>query len=179
MNILLITHYLRNERIVMKKILLLSDTHGYMDDALLRHVKWADEVWHAGDIGDLSVTDAIKEFKPLKAVYGNIDDAKARMEFPLDQRFLCEEINVWMTHIGGYPGRYEPRVKAEIAQNPPDLFICGHSHILKVMRDPKLGLIHMNPGAAGIYGFHKVRTLLRFEVVDKDLKNLEVIEFKR
>lgn len=163
----------------MKKILLLSDTHGFLDDAILKHVKWADEVWHAGDIGDLSVTDTLKQLKPLKAVYGNIDNAQARQEFPLDQRFHCEEVSVWMTHIGGYPGRYDPRVKSEIAAHPPDLFICGHSHILKVMRDTKLHLLHMNPGAAGIYGFHTVRTLLRFEVDGKELKNLEVIEFKR
>jgi uncharacterized protein len=174
-----ITHYLRTTGSAMKKILLLSDTHGFLDDAILKHVKWADEVWHAGDIGDLSVTDTLKQLKPLKAVYGNIDNAKARQEFPLDQRFQCEEVRVWMTHIGGYPGRYEPRVRAEITANPPDLFICGHSHILKVMRDTKLQLLHMNPGAAGIYGFHTVRTLLRFEVDGRDLKNLEVIEFKR
>lgn len=173
------THYFRKGIHIMKNILLLSDTHGYIDEAILKHVAWADEVWHAGDIGDLSVTDTIKQLKPLRAVYGNIDDARARLEFPLDQRFLCEDIDVWITHIGGYPGRYDHRVKSVLNEHPPTLFICGHSHILKVMRDPKLGLLHMNPGAAGIHGFHQARTLLRFQVDGKDLKNLEVIEYKR
>lgn len=131
----------------MKKILLLSDTHGYIDDAVLKHVQKADEVWHAGDIGDIKVTDVLKKLKPLRAVYGNIDNAQIRLEFPLDNRFLCEEVDVWITHIGGYPGRYSPAVREEIRANPPNLFICGHSHILKVMSDKKLGLLHMNPGA--------------------------------
>ena len=139
----------------------------------------ADEVWHAGDIGDVKVTDTIKKLKPLKAVYGNIDDTKARQEFPLDYRFFCEGVDVWMTHIGGYPGRYDRRILAEITINPPKLFISGHSHILKVIPDKKLGLLHMNPGAAGKHGFQKVRTMLRFEIEGTDIKNLEVIEFKK
>ena len=163
----------------MTKILLLSDTHSHIDDAILKHVGWADEVWHAGDIGDLKVTDAIQKLKPIKAVYGNIDDAKARQEFPLDNRFFCEEVEVWITHIGGYPGRYERRIKEEISKNPPKIFISGHSHILKVMPDKKLNLLHMNPGAAGKHGFQKVRTMLRFEIDQKDIKNLEVIEFAK
>jgi putative phosphoesterase len=163
----------------MTKILLLSDTHGYIDDAVLKYVKQADEVWHAGDIGDLKITDAIKALKPLRAVYGNIDDAKTRIEFPEHNRFMCEQVDVWITHIGGYPKRYDMRVRETIKQNPPDLFISGHSHILKVIPDKKLNLLHMNPGAIGIYGLHKVRTMLRFTIDGKKIDNLEVIEFKR
>ncbi len=163
----------------MKKILLLSDTHSYIDDTIIKYTKLADEVWHAGDVGDLTVTDTIKKLKPLRAVYGNIDGSKARSEFPLHNRFTIEGIPVWITHIGGYPGRYNPKIRAEITKNPPKLFISGHSHILKVMPDKKLGLLHMNPGAAGKHGFHKVRTMLRFEVDNGIIKNLEVIEIKR
>jgi len=163
----------------MQKILLLSDTHSYIDDAILKYVTQADQVWHAGDIGNLNVTDKIKVLKPLKAVYGNIDDAKARTEFPLHNRFMCEDVDVWMTHIGGYPHRYNGRIRDAINNNPPQLFICGHSHILKVMPDKKLNLLHMNPGAIGKHGFHKARTMLRFEIDGKDIKNLEVIEYKR
>lgn len=163
----------------MRKILLLSDTHGYIDDAILKYVKQADEVWHAGDIGDLSVTDAIKALKPLKAVYGNIDDAKARREFPEHNRFMCEEVDVWITHIGGYPGRYNPKLRETIKTNPPKIFICGHSHILKVMPDKTLQLLHMNPGAVGKHGFHKVRTMLRFTIDGRKIENLEVIEFEK
>lgn len=163
----------------MKKILLLSDTHSYIDEAILKHVKNADEVWHAGDIGDLKVSDTIKKLKPLRAVFGNIDNAEARLEFPLHQRFLCEQVDVWITHIGGYPGRYSPAIREEIYANPPKLFITGHSHILKVMPDNKSNLLHMNPGAIGIHGFHKARTMLRFEIDGKKIQNLEVIEYKR
>ncbi len=163
----------------MTKILLLSDTHSYIDDTILKHVAAADEVWHAGDIGDLKVTDAIQKLKPLRAVYGNIDNARARTEFPLDLRFKCEEVSVFMTHIGGYPGRYHPRIRSMINENPPRIFISGHSHILKVMNDPKLKLLHMNPGAIGKHGFHKARTMLRFEIDGKEIKNLQVVEYKR
>lgn len=162
----------------MKKILLLSDTHSYIDDAILKHVSQADEVWHAGDIGDLIVADKIKNLKPLRAVYGNIDDAKARAEYPLHNRFKCEDVDVWMTHIGGYPPKYNLKVKADLMAHPPHLFITGHSHILKVMPDKKLNLLHMNPGAAGKHGFHKVRTMLRFKIEGKIIKDLEVIEFE-
>lgn len=160
----------------MKKILLLSDTHSHIDDTIMKYVRQADEVWHAGDIGDLSVTDTIKKEKPLKAVYGNIDNAEARLEFPLNNRFFCEGVDVWITHIGGYPGKYNQAIREEINANPPKLFICGHSHILKVMPDNKLNLIHMNPGAAGVHGFHQIRTMLRFEINGDNIQNLEVIE---
>ena len=163
----------------MIKILLLSDTHAYIDDKILKYVKQADEVWHAGDIGDLKVTDAIKALKPIKAVYGNIDDAKARLEFPEHNRFMCEGVDVWITHIGGYPNRYNIRVRKDIIKNPPKLFISGHSHILKVMPDKKLNLLHMNPGAVGKYGLHKTRTMLRFVIDGDTIKDLEVIEFNK
>ncbi len=160
----------------MKKILLLSDTHSHIDDTILKYVKLADEVWHAGDIGDLKVTDTIKKLKPLRAVFGNIDNHEARLEFPLNNRFLCEGLSVLITHIGGYPGKYSPAIREEITQNPPKLFICGHSHILKVMFDKKLNCLHMNPGAAGISGFHQKRTMLRFEIDGDKIQSLEVIE---
>jgi hypothetical protein len=160
----------------MKKILLLSDTHSYMDDQILKFVKQADEVWHVGDIGNLKVTDAIKELKPLRAVFGNIDDKDARSEFPLDNKFTLEGVSVWMTHIGGYPNRYNQRIREEIVRNSPKIFISGHSHILKVQYDKKLNLLHLNPGAAGNHGFHKVRTMLRFELDKAAIKNLEIIE---
>lgn len=163
----------------MKKILLLSDTHSYIDDKILKYVNQADEVWHAGDIGDLKVTDSIKTLRPLRGVYGNIDDAKARMEFPLDNRFMCEGVSVYMTHIGGYPKKYNARVLNELKAHTPKLFICGHSHILKVMFDKDFNLLHMNPGAAGIYGMHQVRTMLRFEIDKDQIKNLEIIELGR
>lgn len=161
----------------MKKILLLSDTHGFIDENILKYVNQTDEVWHAGDIGSTEVTDAIQQLKPLKAVYGNIDDAKIRTEFPEHHKFKCEDVNVWITHIGGYPPKYNKRIKTLLELNRPDLFICGHSHILKVIPDKKLNLLHMNPGAVGKHGFHKVRTMLRFTIDGKDIKNLEVIEF--
>lgn len=160
----------------MKKILLLSDTHSYLDDKILKYVHQADEVWHGGDIGDLKVTDTLKSIKPLRGVYGNIDDDKARMEFPLNNRFLCENVDVWITHIGGYPGKYNQAIRDEINSNPPKLFICGHSHILKVQFDKKLNLLHMNPGACGTHGFHQVRTMLRFEIDGDKIQNLEIIE---
>ena len=160
----------------MKHVLLLSDTHSHMDEAILKYVHQADEVWHAGDIGAVSVTDTLKSIKPVRAVYGNIDNHDIQMEFPLDNRFMCEGVDVWMTHIGGYPNKYNLRIKEEIKVNPPKLFICGHSHILKVMWDKKLGLLHMNPGACGIHGFHQVRTMLRFVIDGEDIKNLEIIE---
>lgn len=163
----------------MKKILLLSDTHGYMDEHIRNHAKKVDEVWHAGDIGDLKVAEALSALKPLKAVYGNIDDHNIRKEFPLNARFMCEGVDVWITHIGGYPGRYSPAVRDEIRANPPKLFICGHSHILKVMPDRKLNLLHMNPGAIGKHGFHNVRTMLRFSIDGPKIENLEVIEIAR
>ena len=160
----------------MKKILLLSDTHSHIDDTILKYVRQADEVWHAGDIGDLHVTDTIKKEKPLRAVFGNIDGHEARKEFPLHNRFMCEGVDVWITHIGGYPGKYSPAVREDLKADPPKLFICGHSHILKVQFDQKLGLLHMNPGAAGVHGFHQVRTMLRFTIDGEKIENLEAIE---
>lgn len=163
----------------MKKILLLSDTHSYIDDQILKFVKQADEVWHAGDIGDLNVTDTLQKLKPLRAVYGNIDNNEARAEFPLDNRFTVEGVTVWLTHIGGYPNKYNQRVRESLKQNTPKLFICGHSHILKVQFDKKLNLLHINPGAAGKHGFHKVRTMIRFELDASEIKNMEVIELAK
>lgn len=163
----------------MKKILLLSDTHGFIDDQILKFVKQADEVWHVGDIGNLEVTDCIKKIKPLRAVFGNIDGSDARTEFPLDNKFTVEGVSVWMTHIGGYPNKYNLRIREEIAKNPPKIFIAGHSHILKVQYDKKLNLLHLNPGAAGKHGFHKIRTMLRFELQLGDIKNLEIIELAK
>ncbi|MCO5725875.1 metallophosphoesterase family protein [Robiginitalea marina] len=160
----------------MTRILLLSDTHGHMDERILSYAAQADEIWHAGDIGSLEVTDALAGLKPLRAVYGNIDDALARREFPLDNRFACEGLDVWITHIGGYPGKYQSRVRETMLENPPKLFICGHSHILKVQYDKRFDLLHMNPGACGNTGFHQVRTMLRFAIDGKEIKDLEVVE---
>jgi len=163
----------------MKKILLLSDTHSYIDDQILKFVKQADEVWHAGDIGSLEIIDTIQKLKPVRAVYGNIDDKLIRSEYPLDAKFTVENVTVWMTHIGGYPTNYDVRIRPLIKSKPPQLFISGHSHILKVIFDKKLNVLHMNPGAAGKYGFHKIRTMLRFEINQDKISNLEVIELEK
>lgn len=163
----------------MKRIGLLSDTHSFFDPRFYDLFKEVDEIWHAGDIGDEKVVDAIRGFKPLRAVWGNIDGGILKRVFREHARFRCEEVDVWMTHIGGYPGRYAREVKPAIFSNPPKLFISGHSHILKVMYDKKLNLLHINPGAAGKYGQHKVRTAIRF-VIDRDqIKDLEVIEIEQ
>jgi putative phosphoesterase len=159
------------------KIGLLSDTHSFLDERIFKHFAECDEIWHAGDFGSVELSDQLAAFKPLRGVYGNIDGHQLRVMHPLNQRFSCEGIDVWMTHIGGYPGHYSPYVKSEIFNNPPRLFICGHSHILKVMRDEKLNnMLHINPGAAGNHGFHKVKTLIRFTIEDATIKQLEVIE---
>ncbi len=163
----------------MKKILLLSDTHSFIDEQIIKFVKQADEVWHAGDIGDIKVTDALKKIKTLRAVYGNIDGKEARSEFLLDNKFTLEGFNVWITHIGGYPNRYNPRIKDELKKATPNLFICGHSHILKIEYDKKLNLLHLNPGAVGHYGIHKVRTMLRFELNNRKIENMEIIELPK
>ena len=162
----------------MKRIGLLSDTHSFLDkDILNKYFKNVDEIWHAGDIGNLEdVTDIIKNTKPLRAVFGNIDNHVARAEFPLDNRFECEGFDVWITHIGGYPNRYNKRVRDAIRANPPKLFITGHSHILKVMPDSKLKLLHVNPGAAGNHGFHKMKTIVRFTINGSNIKDMEVVE---
>jgi putative phosphoesterase len=162
----------------LKKILLLSDTHNHIDDRILHYAGEADEIWHAGDIGNVGVTDELKKINPVIAVYGNIDNAEVRKEFPLNQRFMCEDVDVWITHIGGYPKKYSPAIREEIKRNPPKLFICGHAHILKVMNDKDLGLLHMNPGAAGKQGFHKKRTMLRFKIEKEKIFDLEVIELE-
>ncbi|WP_262250217.1 metallophosphoesterase family protein [Parapedobacter soli] len=160
----------------MTRIGLLSDTHGYLDDAILTHFDKCDEIWHAGDFGNIAVADTLAAFKPLRGVYGNIDGHEIRTVYPEHLRFSCEEVDVWITHIGGYPGRYSPQVKPVIQKDPPRLFICGHSHILKVIYDQKLQCLHLNPGAAGKHGWHKVRTLLRFSIDENRIENLEVIE---
>ena len=163
----------------MKKILLLSDTHSYIDDTIIKYVKQADEVWHAGDIGSIEVIDTLQKLKPVRAVYGNIDDKLIRSEYPLDAKFTIENVTVWMTHIGGYPTNYDVRIRPLIKSEPPQLFISGHSHILKVIFDKKLNVLHMNPGAAGKHGFHKIRTMLRFEINKDKISNLEVIELEK
>ena len=163
----------------MKLIGLISDTHGFLDTRFTSHLQKCDEIWHAGDIGNLEITEKLKEIAPLKAVFGNIDSYKIRLEFPENLRFHCEQVDVFITHIGGYPGRYEKRVKEQIQSKPPTLFICGHSHILKVMNDKKLGILHMNPGAAGNSGLHKVKTMLRFKIDGKNISDLEVVELER
>ena len=160
----------------MKKIGLLSDTHGYWDDKFESYFETCDEIWHAGDIGSLELASRFEEMKPFRAVYGNIDDYKTRIAYPQTLRFTLEKVEVLMTHIGGYPGRYDPSIRAQLQARPPKLFIAGHSHILKVLYDKKLDCLHMNPGAAGKYGFHRVRTLLRFLLDEGDIRDLEVIE---
>ena len=163
----------------MKLIGLISDTHGFLDSRFIYHLKNCDEIWHAGDIGSQEVAEKLKETAPLKAVFGNIDSHKIRLEFPENLRFMCEQVDVFITHIGGYPGRYDKRVREQLQSKPPTLFICGHSHILKVMNDKKLGILHMNPGAAGNSGLHKVKTMLRFKIDGKNISYLEVVELER
>lgn len=160
----------------MKRIGLLSDTHSFLDEKLLTYFSVVDEIWHAGDIGELSVIDQLESLKPVRAVWGNIDGTEARQRYPEHQRFALEGLDVWITHIGGYPGRYDRRVRTDIYNNPPGLFICGHSHILKVMPDKELGLLHMNPGAAGKHGFHKEKTALRFAIENGEVSQVELIK---
>ena len=163
----------------MKKIGLLSDTHGWLNPAVFEFFKDCDEIWHVGDIGTTVVADSLSAFKPLRAVYGNIDDQKVRLMFPRINIFTIENVKVMMTHIGGYPGRYEPGIKELIIKEKPNIFISGHSHILKVMNDHNLHLLHINPGAAGNSGFHKVITMLRFQIDGSDIKNMELYEKRR
>tara|TARA_B100000902_G_C27292805_1_gene908176 strand:- start:1013 stop:1513 length:501 start_codon:yes stop_codon:yes gene_type:complete len=163
----------------MKQIALLSDTHHTLDKRFISHFKEADEIWHAGDIGGLEITDKLKKFAPLKAVWGNIDDRIIRTEFKASLYFKCEKVKVLMTHIGGYPGKYEKKILPMMEQSKPDLFISGHSHILKVIYDKKYELLHMNPGAIGDYGIHKVKTILCFTIDGKEIKDLRVVEFPR
>ncbi len=160
----------------MKRIGLLSDTHGYLDQGIKKHFANCDEIWHAGDIGTENVSDALASWKPYRAVFGNIDGGKLRLMHPEDQIFVVEGVKVLITHIGGYPGRYVPRIRELIVKEKPKLYICGHSHILKVMYDKKNEVLHMNPGAAGISGFHQIKTLLRFVLDNGNIRDLEVIE---
>ena len=160
----------------MKRIGLLSDTHSYRDARILHHLTGCDEIWHAGDFGTAAVIEALEAVAPLRGVYGNIDGRDVRLSQPLVQSFEIEGLRVLMTHIGGYPGHYSPAARTLLTQERPGLFISGHSHILKVMPDPKLGLLHLNPGAAGMHGFHKVRTMLRFEVANGKVQQLQAIE---
>ncbi len=159
------------------RIGLISDTHSYLDPKVFDHFKNIDEVWHAGDIGDSSVADDLEKFKPLRAVYGNIDDKKMQARFAEDLWFESEGLNIWMTHIGGTPPNYNPRIKKILKEKTPDIFICGHSHILRVKKDPNYkNMLYLNPGAAGNHGFHLMKTLIRFEILKKEIKKMEVIE---
>lgn len=162
----------------MKKILLLSDTHGCTEPDILRHFDDADELWHAGDWGNNKLSDIMeKTGKPLQSVYGNIDGQELRMRYPLNNNFECEGLKVYMTHIGGYPGRYSSGIKTVLRNIKPDLFICGHSHILRVMRDPEIdNMLFMNPGAAGRHGFHQMRTMLKFKIENGKILDVAVIE---
>ncbi|MGB3949279.1 MAG: metallophosphoesterase family protein [Bacteroidia bacterium] len=160
----------------MQRIALLSDTHNYLETKMLKYFDSCDQIWHAGDIGTISITDQLAKIKPLIAVYGNIDGADVRTVHPKNQIFFCEQVKVFITHIGGYPNRYSLDALEEIKRETPQLFICGHSHILKVMFDSKYKLLHINPGAAGIHGFHKVKTMVRFTIDADKIKDLEVIE---
>ncbi|QQL51285.1 metallophosphoesterase family protein [Mucilaginibacter ginkgonis] len=163
----------------MMRIGLISDTHGYLDEAVFKHFEDRDEIWHAGDFGTIGLADQLAAFKPLKGVYGNIDGADVRAVYPEHLRFKCEDLDVWMTHIGGYPDRYSAKVKPEIYTNSPGLFITGHSHILKVIFDKKINCLHINPGAAGKQGWHKVRTLVKFSVTGDKVHDVSIIEMKR
>jgi putative phosphoesterase len=160
----------------LTRIGLLSDTHHFLDENIFRHFEQCDEVWHAGDFGTIAIADRLKSFKPLRGVYGNIDGQDIRTEYPEQLRWTCEEVDVFMVHIGGYPPKYNPAVKKLLAANPPQLFISGHSHILKVMFDENLQCLHMNPGAAGNQGWHSIRTVIRFTIDGKNMKDCEVIE---
>lgn len=162
----------------MIRIGLLSDTHAHLDRRIPDFFTTCDEIWHAGDIGSIEVVEQLQALKPFRAVFGNIDGRPIRNLFPEDQRFTCEGLEVFMTHIGGYPGKYTPRVSTILHQNPPGLYICGHSHILKVMPDKSLGLLHINPGACGNEGFHRVKTIVRFSISEGKPHDLEVIELR-
>ncbi|MBT4345591.1 metallophosphatase family protein [Flavobacteriales bacterium] len=163
----------------MKKIILLSDTHNSLDKRFTKHFQNADEIWHAGDIGDIKIIDQLRLYAKVRAVWGNIDNHIIRSEFKENLYFKCEGMKVMMSHIGGYPGRYSKKIFPIIEQANPDIFISGHSHILKVIYDKKNNLLHMNPGAIGDYGMHKVKTILSFIIEDEKVKNLNIIEFPR
>jgi uncharacterized protein len=158
------------------KIGLLSDTHGWIHPSLFNYFAECDEIWHAGDIGNIETADRLASFKPLKAVFGNIDDAVVRTVYREHLKFISGKLKIWITHIGGSPGNYDPRVRTELYEDPPDIFICGHSHIAKVMQDTKGGFLYVNPGAAGYTGFHKFMTALRFQIDDNGIHSMELIE---
>ena len=162
----------------MKKIGIISDTHSYWDEKYLHYFEPCDEIWHAGDIGSLEVAEKLAAFRPLRAVCGNCDGGDLRLMYPEVLRWKCEDVEVLMKHIGGYPGKYDASVRGILMQNPPRLFVCGHSHIMKVKYDKTLDLLHINPGAAGVYGIQAVRTLVRFTLADADIRDLEVIELR-
>lgn len=163
-------------KIFYMKIGLLSDTHGWIHPRLFDHFAGCDEIWHAGDIGNIETADILAAFKPLKAVYGNIDNSLVRKAYPENLIFMAEEIKVWLTHIGGTPGNYDRRVLPALKINSPDIFICGHSHIAKVIHDRRAGFLYINPGAAGFNGFHKYMTAIRFQIDGKNIHDLELIE---
>ncbi len=163
----------------MTRIGLLSDTHGFIDEKILEFFETCDEIWHAGDIGDMATINKLASVKPVKAVYGNIDGAEIRLNYKKHLRFKCEDLDVWITHIGGYPNHYEKEIKNEFSVNPPKLFICGHSHILKIMYDKKYDFLFINPGAAGISGFQKIRTAVRFSIDKTEPKQMEILEMDR
>jgi putative phosphoesterase len=160
----------------MKRIGILSDTHGDLDERILEHFKDVDEIWHAGDVGSIEVIDKLRAFKPTKGVFGNIDDHQIRMEWPEFNRFFVENVEVLITHIAGKPGKYSKPLFDELERRSPKILVCGHSHILLVKMDPRYKMLWMNPGAAGFKGFHKVRTILRFSITDDRIHDLEVIE---
>lgn len=163
----------------MKKIALISDTHSHLGEDVIAHLKEADEIWHGGDVGNPKLIGQLESIKTVRGVYGNIDAQEVKAAFPLNNSFECEGVKVFMTHIGGYPGRYTKRVKSLLQDHKPDLYICGHSHICKVVRDNHLNLLHMNPGACGHIGFHQFRTMLLFDCVDTEIKNLRLVELGR
>lgn len=163
----------------MKKIALLSDTHGYLDPEILDFIEVADEIWHAGDIGSEAVLDYLEARKPVRAVFGNCDSWGIRMHTSEIERFTVEGLDVLMTHIGGYPGRYEHKIEEIMKILPPKLFISGHSHILKIVNDSKYNLLHINPGAAGRMGIHRTMTCVRFDIENGVVKNLELFEKDR
>lgn len=168
---------LPDERAIRMKIGLLSDTHSYLDRKIFDYFAECDQVWHAGDIGDVRVADELEAFKPFRAVFGNIDSKDLQNRYPENAMFKCEGIKVWMTHIGGAPPKYNARVRKQLEVEPPHLFICGHSHILRIKRDPAFNnMIYLNPGAAGIHGFHQVKTIVRFDISSGKVNNMEVIE---
>lgn len=163
----------------MKRIGVMSDTHGYLDPKIYKYFKEVDEIWHAGDVGDISVIDELKKFKPIKGVHGNIDDHIIRLEWPEHLLFLCENKKVLISHIGGKPYKYSPKSISQIKEHKPDIFVCGHSHILRVEFDKNINALWVNPGACGNKGFHKISTLIRFEIDGDKIQNMEVIELNK